>query len=61
MANNSSSTLDKYSGDVQVRPCKCYPGHFDPIGIYFDMPDLESFLANQPDIAGSSATDKVDH
>lgn len=22
-------------GTIEVRPCKCYPGHFDPVGIYF--------------------------
>ncbi len=22
---------------LEVRPCKCWPGHFDPRGIYFDL------------------------
>lgn len=25
-----------YGLPLEVRPVKCYPGHFDPIGIYFD-------------------------
>lgn len=27
-------------GTFQVRPCECWPGHFDPKGIYFD--DVET-------------------
>lgn len=22
---------------LEVRPCECWPGHFDPKGIYFDV------------------------
>lgn len=25
-----------YGLPLEVRPVKCYPGHFDPIGVYFD-------------------------
>jgi hypothetical protein len=25
-----------YGLPLEVRPVKCYPGHFDPMGIYFD-------------------------
>lgn len=42
LANNRQATLNEFERDVQVRPCKCYPGHFDPMGIYFDMPDRTS-------------------
>ena len=30
---------DKHCGnmDLQVRPCECWPVHFDPKGIYFDL------------------------
>lgn len=29
--------LDRLYGlPMEVRPCKCYPGHFDPIGVVFD-------------------------
>lgn len=37
--NNSSDVLKRTYGEkdtYEVRPCACYPGHFDPIGIYFD-------------------------
>lgn len=39
LANNSAAILDSIGRDVQVRPCKCYPGHFDPMEAYFDLPD----------------------
>jgi hypothetical protein len=48
LTNNSQSTLDEFGRDVQVRSCRCYPGHFDPMGVYFDMPDSESFLQKPP-------------
>lgn len=38
-ANNSQSIIDEVGRDLQVRPCKCYPGHFDPMMVYFDIPD----------------------
>ena len=25
-----------YGLPLEVRPVKCYPGHFDPMGVYFD-------------------------
>lgn len=37
--NTSSDTLRQLYGaapNYQVRECLCWPGHFDPIGIYFD-------------------------
>ena len=36
---NNPKMLKDLFGDVtkiEPRQCKCYPGHFDPIGIYFD-------------------------
>jgi hypothetical protein len=37
MANNSRATLESVYGlPLEVRPCKCYPGHFDPQSVYFD-------------------------
>lgn len=39
MANNSQRTLDEFGRDLQARPCRCYPGHFDPQGVWFDMPE----------------------
>lgn len=45
LRNNSAATLDEFGRDVQVRPCKCYPGHFDPMGVYFDMPAVEEVVA----------------
>lgn len=44
LANNSQDTLDRFGRDVQVRPCKCYPGHFDPMGVYFDIPSIEEMV-----------------
>jgi hypothetical protein len=38
LANTSADTLRQiYGADPkpQVRPCECYDGHFDPVGIYF--------------------------
>jgi hypothetical protein len=35
MSNNSMDTLKSLFGlPLQAMPCKCWPGHFDPIGIY---------------------------
>lgn len=39
-SNNSASTLVQIWGDAphfEVRPCECWPGHFDPVGVYFDI------------------------
>lgn len=46
------ATLDQFGRDVQVRPCKCYPGHFDPMNVWFDMPSMESFLNRAPEKTG---------
>ena len=40
---NSPDTIDRLYGPgahrtLEPRPCECYPGHFDPVGIYFDLP-----------------------
>ena len=45
LTNNSEATLDQFGRDVQVRPCKCYPGHFDPMEVFFDMPSPEEMVA----------------
>jgi hypothetical protein len=37
--NNSASTIRQLYGDnprFEVRPCPCYPGHFDPQTCWFD-------------------------
>ena len=52
LANNSATTLDQFGRDVQVRPCKCYPNHFDPMNVWFDMQDLDSFLGLAPEKSG---------
>lgn len=31
--------LGKRADTLEVRPCRCWPGHFDPKGIYFDLED----------------------
>ena len=37
MKNNSMDTLKSvFNLPLEVRPCECYPKHFDPKGIYFD-------------------------
>lgn len=37
MRNNSRETLESvYVLPLEVRACKCWPGHFDPVGVYFD-------------------------
>ena len=39
LANNSHDTLRSVYGPLdalQVRPCTCWAGHFDPVGVYFD-------------------------
>jgi len=36
--NNSADTLRQVWGDnpqFEVRPCPCYPGHFDPQTVWF--------------------------
>lgn len=38
-ANNSADTVRSLWGDnpqFAVRPCPCYPGHFDPQTVWFD-------------------------
>lgn len=36
MKNNSMDTLKSvYVLPLEVRACNCYPGHFDPMGVYF--------------------------
>lgn len=38
MKNNTEARLKQFYGlPLEVRPCKCWPGHFDPKGIYFDL------------------------
>lgn len=39
--NNSANTLAQVFGPqalgtFEVRPCPCYPGHFDPMNVWFD-------------------------
>lgn len=39
VTNNPASTIAMLYGDnprFEVRPCKCWAGHFDPVSIYFD-------------------------
>lgn len=41
LSNNSESNLaDIYGpqaiGTFEVRPAECYPGHFDPMSVWFD-------------------------
>ncbi len=41
-ANNDLAMMERLYGPIgslAVRPCECWPGHFDPVGIYFDDPD----------------------
>lgn len=40
-SNNSTDTLKQVFGPqcigtFEVRPCPCYPGHYDPMTIWFD-------------------------
>lgn len=42
LANNSDETLDQIGRDLQVRPCRCHPNHFDPMEVWFDLPDADS-------------------
>jgi hypothetical protein len=40
IANNSESTIRQIFGDnpkFEVRPCSCWPGHFDPKTVWFDQ------------------------
>ena len=42
MANNRMENgllAGVYGPPLEVRAAKCYPGHFDPIGVYFDTDD----------------------
>lgn len=54
LADNSSDILDHFGRDVQVRPCKCYPGHFDPMGVWFDVPEGESDLERSSEVKGQA-------
>lgn len=39
VTNNSADRVREVWGDnprFEVRPCPCWPGHFDPKGVYFD-------------------------
>jgi hypothetical protein len=43
MKNNSvegGQLAGVYGLPLEVRPVKCYPGHFDPIRIYFDTDEF---------------------
>ena len=38
-SNNSADTIKQVWGDkpaFEVRPCECWAGHFDPVGVWFD-------------------------
>lgn len=38
-ANNNADTIKQIWGDnanFEVRPCLCWPGHFDPKSVWFD-------------------------
>lgn len=37
--NNSPKSIRQLYGDnpqFEVRPCECWAGHFDPVGVWFD-------------------------
>ena len=37
IANNSPGLLEEIGWQApEVRECECYPGHFDPVGCWFD-------------------------
>lgn len=36
LKNNSADTIARFLPDAEVRPCRCYPGHFDPMQYSFD-------------------------
>lgn len=41
--NNNAETIRSIFGPVdtfEVCACRCYPGHFDPCGVYFDEEDV---------------------
>lgn len=43
-ANNNADTLRQIWGDnprFEVRACACWPGHFDPQGIWFDEEEVQ--------------------
>lgn len=37
MNNNADSIAFLRPDTLEVRSCECWPGHFDPKGVYFDM------------------------
>jgi hypothetical protein len=40
IANNDADIISQIWGDkanFAVRPCACWPGHFDPKGVWFDL------------------------
>lgn len=34
--NGADRIAELYGQPLEVRPCTCWAGHFDPVGIYFD-------------------------
>ena len=39
IGNNSADQINSIWGDsprFEARPCECWPGHFDPKGVWFD-------------------------
>lgn len=34
-----------YGLPLEVRPVKCYPGHFDPMGVFFNDEDPHEFMS----------------
>lgn len=44
-SSNAKENLDQLFGtnpQFEVRPCQCWPGHFDPIGVWFGDNDDSS-------------------
>lgn len=35
-ANGIERLADLYGLPIEVRACECWPGHFDPKGVYFE-------------------------
>ena len=41
-SNKPAEIFDFFGADLAVVKVKCYAGHFDPVGIYFEESDIVS-------------------
>lgn len=60
--NNSPDRIRELWGEnpqFEIRPVRCYVGHFDPVALYFDTPTVDDMvMVNECDGPGPHSTKK---